>query len=179
VDEGELLDAYGIGEDTPGPATPVGAGVLDRIWRRTRRTHDGHWLWTGSRTTAGYPVLYDGTLVHRLIYGLAHDIDLTDEDFIIRVPTCPHRTCINPAHLARTDAAGRAKAATMMRRTNGVTYRATHEMKARRARAIATAIPYDPDAAAQVLHRFSTLVAARPTMVVHRHAMRDGDDSLE
>jgi len=140
VNEDHLLDAYGL---TRAPAQrPLVTPDMSTIWPRLRR-EDGHWIWTGPKTRAGYPELWDHVLVHRLMYQVAYDHLLEPGEFVIRVDGCERRDCVFPGHLGLTNAAGRAQLAAA-RRQSGPEYRIGAEAKKRRAEAIASAIPHTP-----------------------------------
>lgn len=75
----------------------VKATVVDRFWQRVQITNSC-WLWTGTKTDAGYGYLIVGKRVraHRFSWELAGN-EIPDElelDHLCRV-----RACVNPAHL--------------------------------------------------------------------------------
>lgn len=90
-----------------------GLSVEERFWRQVNKTASC-WFWT-SNTLKGYgrfasPV---GNLAHRYSYWLAHG-SITAETIdhechnldraCFGGPTCPHRRCVNPAHLIQRPA---------------------------------------------------------------------------
>lgn len=84
-----------------------------RALRRTVRTAEGCWMFTGSVNSRGYGSICSGrksksVLAHRLAYiathgpipaGLTIDHGCHDSTACQLGNECPHRRCINPAHL--------------------------------------------------------------------------------
>ncbi len=74
--------------------------LTERIERQVDRSaSDGHWVWTGARSAAGYGVVsVEGRprLVHRVLWMRAHGPipEGTEIDHLCRV-----RECVNPDHL--------------------------------------------------------------------------------
>ena len=99
----------------PGLTQPDALTVWARILRRTRHDPSGCWLWTGAVTSGGYGCIRVGPghleLVHRVAVlaragpipdGLTVDHGCHDS-YTCRPLTprhCPHRLCVNPAHLS-------------------------------------------------------------------------------
>lgn len=84
--------------------------VVARFWAKVRRT-DGCWLWTGGTSTDGYGSFWAGrrsVRAHRFAYelevgpipeGLDLDHTCCQPDRCDGGRRCPHRRCVNPAHL--------------------------------------------------------------------------------
>ena len=77
--------------------------------RVARGAADECWVWTGSITSNGYGQLSWGGLAHRYAYEMAngpipvglHIDHLCHDSSACRlIKQCPHRRCVNPAHLA-------------------------------------------------------------------------------
>lgn len=70
----------------------------DHFWRWVLKT-DGCWLWTGTKTKAGYgkisPVLFGVGYAHRYSY-MTHNGPI--EDFQV-LHHCDNPSCVNPDHL--------------------------------------------------------------------------------
>jgi hypothetical protein len=84
---------------------------IDAITARAQRTPDGCWLYVGTLDKHGYGVLVTSTqrLAHRAVHeALIGPIPKgMDVDHLCHTPeacaggsSCPHRRCINPAHLS-------------------------------------------------------------------------------
>jgi hypothetical protein len=84
----------------------------EKLWAKVDRRGAGEcWPWLGKVTTHGYgKVFHDGRLqgVHRLTYealvgpipdGLMLDHTCHDPAECAGGPSCPHRSCCNPAHM--------------------------------------------------------------------------------
>lgn len=84
---------------------------IEVFWSRVTKT-ETCWFWTGGTQSDGYGEFWDGTRrvpAHRYAYRLEHgdlpdsrDLDHTCHNFDIacnRGRDCPHRRCVNPAHL--------------------------------------------------------------------------------
>jgi hypothetical protein len=81
----------------------------ERFWSRVDKTGEC-WLWTGGKS-GGYGAFSLGgktRLAHRVVYemlvgpvaGIALDHMCHNRDFSCPgSPNCPHRACVNPAHL--------------------------------------------------------------------------------
>jgi hypothetical protein len=72
--------------------------AIERFWARVEKT-DGCWLWTGSRTSAGYGNLCIARTwhyAHRLAYHLT--VGPIPEGMVLD-HLCRIRHCCNPAHL--------------------------------------------------------------------------------
>ena len=86
----------------------------EQFWSRVTITDTGCWLWTGSIGRNGYGRCsrkFGHTYAHRAIYiSLIAAIPIAlDVDHLCHVPSecrernrCPHRRCVNPAHLEAT-----------------------------------------------------------------------------
>lgn len=87
------------------------AGLPSRMMAHIIVTPSGCWEWTGSLDRHGYgQVRFDGAtrLAHRVVYevivgpiptGYQLDHLCHEAAFCICGPRCPHRRCVNPAHL--------------------------------------------------------------------------------
>lgn len=82
--------------------------ILERL-----EVGDGCWKWTGAHRSTGYGV-WRGTAAHRVIYellvgpipeGLELDHLCHNADLTCPGRACPHRGCVNPAHLEPTTGA--------------------------------------------------------------------------
>lgn len=84
----------------------------DRFWSKVEKTEEGCWLWTAAKFSTGYGVFQlrrkamkahrvaYGLLVGPVVDGLVLDHACHNEDTSCRGGTsCPHRACVNPAHL--------------------------------------------------------------------------------
>ena len=85
-----------------------------RLLRRVERTHDGCWTFTGATNSRGYGIVCSGRkgksiLTHRLAVivrdgsipdGMTVDHQCHDSQTCRLDADCPHRRCVNPAHLA-------------------------------------------------------------------------------
>lgn len=83
-----------------------------RLLRRTVRAESGCWIFTGSTMTTGYGIVGSGArgkniLTHRLAV-IVRDGAIPDgmtvdhachDSHTCREKPCPHRRCVNPAHL--------------------------------------------------------------------------------
>jgi len=85
----------------------VRAGRARQIRSNIRVNDFGCWEWTGQITRHGYGWLV-GIGAHRLAYevfvgpiqsGLVIDHTCHDPDTCVCGDTCPHRRCVNPAHM--------------------------------------------------------------------------------
>lgn len=79
---------------------------VQRAMRKIVVIPSGCWLWEGPVHPKGYAQTnYRGETVriHRKLYELAHNVDLTPEQFVCH--KCDVRNCINPAHIWLGDAA--------------------------------------------------------------------------
>ena len=95
---------------TPRAAPP--RSLLPDVLARTLITPDGCWLWTGRLTRGGYGRIDRhgrSLLVHRVTYesthgpipeGLVIDHTCHRPGSCPGGPTCPHRRCVNPSHMA-------------------------------------------------------------------------------
>jgi hypothetical protein len=82
----------------------------DRFWARVNKSGTGCWIWTGSTTNGYGNVRIDGRpwRVHRYAWELLNgpipagrEVDHTCHDSSCRAGAdCPHRRCVNPAHLS-------------------------------------------------------------------------------
>lgn len=86
---------------------------VKRFMRLTRQQANGCWLWTGEGNTAGYGMFRPGPgkprhMAHRWAYeaftgpipeGLEVDHACHTKDLSCPGGACPHRRCVNPAHL--------------------------------------------------------------------------------
>lgn len=84
-----------------------------RLLRRAVRTPEGCWRFTGSVNSRGYGLVASGVkgqtiTAHRLSVtfrdgsvpdGMTIDHQCHDVRFCAGGPRCPHRRCVNPAHL--------------------------------------------------------------------------------
>lgn len=96
-----------------GDASHTRPGAEDRLWRKVEKQGGGCWLWTGRPNGGGYGRIAIGggshVYVHRFAYELTHGpipdgltVDHechTKDESCVGGPTCPHRRCVNPAHL--------------------------------------------------------------------------------
>lgn len=85
--------------------------IADRLWRKVRVQPDGCWMWTGNTAPNGYGSISVGhsarRIAHRMFYEaligpagalldhVCHTLDPTCPGGF----SCPHRRCVNPAHL--------------------------------------------------------------------------------
>ena len=84
----------------------VRAGRARQIRRSVRVNDFGCWEWTGKKSKGGYGMVA-GLFAHRLAYevfvGQIADgvIDHTchNPDTCVNGDACPHRHCVNPAHM--------------------------------------------------------------------------------
>jgi hypothetical protein len=60
----------------------------------------GCWLWTRGKTTAGYGVIYDGSIPHYVhrVSGILF-LDLKEDEYTCHKNICPNKHCFNPDHL--------------------------------------------------------------------------------
>lgn len=83
---------------------------VEAFWQKVEKQDNGCWIWTGAKVQNGYgQVRIDGTLLlaHRVAWWMSHgewpkvaDHDCHNQDTTCAGgPTCPHRACVNPAHL--------------------------------------------------------------------------------
>lgn len=87
--------------------------MVERLWMKIERADSGCWIWTGSRSSAGYGTFNVGErrydFAHRVMYqllvgeipdGLQLDHVCHSRDTSCRLGAeCPHRACVNPSHL--------------------------------------------------------------------------------
>lgn len=85
--------------------------TLERFWTKVQKTDDC-WMWTGAKVKGGYGNFYwEGRYnsPHRLLWTWLHgavpdglEVDHVCHDPAVCPggPTCPHRRCVNPEHLA-------------------------------------------------------------------------------
>lgn len=90
------------------------ATLWERLIRRITITDSGCWLFTGCTNSRGYGLVCSGrkgksVLTHRLAVivrdgsipdGMTVDHQCHDSQTCRLDATCPHRRCVNPAHLA-------------------------------------------------------------------------------
>jgi hypothetical protein len=75
-----------------------GRTLSERIWLKIERK-DGHWLWTGARTSKGYGKIgIDKAVVraHRAVYELLVE---PIPDGLVLDHLCRVTSCVNPSHL--------------------------------------------------------------------------------
>lgn len=99
------------------PTTPIAIDPAERFWRHVRRGGpDECWEWTGSRRPDGYglfratsrsqdPKVVPYRFAYELMVGPIPDglqldhLCHTRDKACLGGKTCPHRRCVNPAHL--------------------------------------------------------------------------------
>ena len=95
------------------------ATLWDRLLKRTTITESGCWIFTGCTNSRGYGLVCAGRkgkniLTHRLAVivrdgaipdGMTVDHQCHDSASRLLAEECPHRRCVNPAHLRVMSAA--------------------------------------------------------------------------
>lgn len=74
---------------------------IEAFWNRVKKT-DAHWLWTGSKTIAGYGKLRINSkeqYAARISYAIANDKKLEDIIHLRIINLCGENSCVNPSHL--------------------------------------------------------------------------------
>lgn len=90
--------------------------LVAKILRRSIRTVEGCWQWTGAKNQGGYGLVSDGhgrnIVVHRAVV-MVRDGEVPDgsvidhtchDSYVCKQKPCPHRSCVNPEHLQVTTA---------------------------------------------------------------------------
>lgn len=124
-------------------------GLPRRIRTKIRPAENGCWVWTGRLNTGGYGGIHLGRhqLAHRVVWillvgeipdGLTLDHLCCTPEECAGGPTCPHRGCVNPAHLTP------ATIGENVLRGNGLTARFARASACKRGHALTPENTYTP-----------------------------------
>lgn len=71
---------------------------VERFWRYVEKHDDGCWIWSSSRTPAGYGLAW-GTTAHRVAWELTHGRQVPEGLVVRHLCGNGHLACVRPDHL--------------------------------------------------------------------------------